>query len=70
MRVMDPQTWPPHDVEVRPWRQSIRGGTREDRMLSSVATAVPPFIAGRGYSPAASTVGVVSSTRMPLGSKK
>lgn len=36
--------WPPHRIEIRQWRQEVRGGTREDRMLSQIATSVPPRI--------------------------
>ncbi|NEA32832.1 Fic family protein [Streptomyces sp. SID13031] len=32
--------------EVRPWRQSYRGGTIEDRTLTEVVTMRPPLIAG------------------------
>lgn len=38
-------SWPAHDREVRPWRQTVRGGTKEDRMLAEVETWVPPHIA-------------------------
>lgn len=34
--------WPAHVSQQRPWRNR---GSREDRMLSSVCTAVPPLIA-------------------------
>lgn len=43
--------WPAHDVETLPWRQQFRGGTREDRMLSSVDATIPPFIAEIEYTP-------------------
>lgn len=45
------EVWPAHRYETLPWRQSIRGGTREDRMLSAVDTAIPPFIATLSYAP-------------------
>lgn len=38
-------SWPAHTYEVRPWRQTFRGGTREDRMLDRVTVALPPLIA-------------------------
>ena len=40
-----PAAWPTHQPQTRAWRQSVRGGTREDRMLDQVVTQVPPFIA-------------------------
>ncbi|KQP71011.1 hypothetical protein ASF40_04100 [Microbacterium sp. Leaf288] len=36
---------------MRDWRQSIRGGSREDRMLRSVAVSIPPRIAHLTYTP-------------------
>lgn len=48
--------WPPHRTEVRPWRQAQRGGTREDRMLSQVAVAIPPLIAEQAALPAAAAL--------------
>lgn len=41
--------WPPHRTAVVPWRQERRGGTRQDRTLSEVATRVPPHIAELDY---------------------
>ena len=41
------QAWPPHRQEPRPWAQTHRGGTRDDRTLRSIAVSLPPFIAGR-----------------------
>jgi Fic family protein len=38
--------WPPHDREERPWTQSQRGGTKEDRTLCSIVVSLPPMIAG------------------------
>lgn len=38
--------WPPARHEVRPWRQSVRGGTRVDRTLAEVEVTLPPLIAG------------------------
>lgn len=37
--------WPAHVPEARPWRQTHRGGTIEDRTLSEVVTMRPPLIA-------------------------
>lgn len=48
-------SWPVHDVETLPWRQRIRGGTRADRMLSSVDATIPPMIAERDYLPPVKT---------------
>lgn len=48
--------WPAHDVEKLPWRQQMRGGTREDRMLSSVDASIPPMIAGLDYVPPLPTI--------------
>jgi Fic family protein len=42
-----PGAWPAHGREVRPWQQTVRGGTREDRMLSEVTVWLPPAIAER-----------------------
>ena len=42
-----PGAWPAHGREVRLWRQTVRGGTREDRMLSEVTVWLPPAIAER-----------------------
>lgn len=36
---------PAHEHLVEPWQQSIRGGTREDRMLTEVTVSLPPRIA-------------------------
>ncbi len=43
--------WPPHQSEVLPWRQQMRGGTRADRTLSSVEASIPPFIAELEFVP-------------------
>ncbi|GAS96641.1 uncharacterized protein RMCC_3607 [Mycolicibacterium canariasense] len=37
--------WPRHSAEERPWAQTQRGGTREDRTLRSVTVSLPPYIA-------------------------
>ena len=47
------ESWPRHATEVRDWRQSIRGGGREDRMLRSVTVSIPPRIAHLTYTPGA-----------------
>jgi len=39
--------WPAHSREQRPWRQTVRGGTKDDRMLREVTVWLPPYIAGR-----------------------
>lgn len=44
-------TWPAHGAETLPWRQQMRGGTREDRMTNSVDATIPPFIADLDYRP-------------------
>ena len=45
---MEPATpWPPHDQEARPWAQTHRSGTREDRTLRSITVSLPPLIADR-----------------------
>lgn len=41
----DVVAWPAHTVEGRAWTQIIRGGTKEDRMLSSIEVSLPPLIA-------------------------
>ncbi|WP_227468119.1 Fic family protein [Microbacterium sp. YJN-G] len=46
-----PASWPPHDVETLPWRQQVRGGIREDRMMRSVDATIPPFIRELDYVP-------------------
>ncbi|HST85872.1 MAG TPA: Fic family protein [Kineosporiaceae bacterium] len=38
-------TWPPHELETRPWQQISRGGTKEDRMLRQITVSLPPLIA-------------------------
>ena len=37
--------WPSHGAERRPWAQTQRGGTREDRTLRSITVSLPPYIA-------------------------
>lgn len=37
--------WPSHTTEQRPWTQTQRGGTREDRTLRSITVSLPPLIA-------------------------
>lgn len=43
--------WPGHDIEVLPWRQTQRAGSKEDRMLTEVAATIPPDIAGLDFEP-------------------
>jgi len=43
--------WPSHKVEALPWRQQLRGGTRDDRMLTVVQATIPPMIAHIDYVP-------------------
>ncbi len=45
------EAWPAHAVEILPWRQQARGGTRADRMMSSVEATIPPMIARLDYTP-------------------
>ena len=51
MSIQGAARWPAHGVEVLPWRQQVRGGTREDRMFSNVDATVPPVIAELHYMP-------------------
>ncbi len=39
--------WPAATSQERPWRQTVRGGTRADRMLSEVTVTLPPLLADR-----------------------
>ncbi|WP_292764039.1 Fic family protein [Microbacterium sp. UBA3486] len=48
--------WPAHTVETLPWRQQVRGGTREDRTLASVDATIPPMIAGLDFATPTATV--------------
>lgn len=48
-----PGRLPAHRLEPRPWRQKMRGGTRDDRMATTVNTQVPPWIAGLEIDPSA-----------------
>ena len=41
---MTETAWPPAGQEQRPWRQSVRGGTRADRTLTEVTVTIPPLI--------------------------
>ena len=41
--------WPAHTHELRPWSQSRRAGTREDRMLREIQVSLPPKIAELDY---------------------
>ena len=63
LRVEAQGAWPAHTVETLPWRQQSRGGTRADRMLSSVDTMTPPLIAALDYMPPIATM-VASETAL------
>lgn len=43
--------WPAHEAEALPWQQQVRGGTRQDRMFTSVNATIPPMIAELHYAP-------------------
>jgi Fic family protein len=43
-------SWPPHGQETRPWQQSHRGGTKEDRVLREVTVSLPAMIADQDIS--------------------
>lgn len=47
--------WPAHQTESLPWSQQIRGGTRADRMMTSVDASIPPMIAGLDCVPSVAT---------------
>ncbi|WP_109209215.1 MULTISPECIES: Fic family protein [Microbacterium] len=47
------RNWPAHTREEREWRQSVRGGSRDDRTLRSVSVALPPRIASLTFIPSA-----------------
>ena len=42
-----PEGWPAAVLETRPWRQTVRGGTRADRTFSEVTVTLPPLLANR-----------------------
>lgn len=37
--------WPAQRIEIRPWRQTQRGGSRDDRMLREIVVSLPARIA-------------------------
>ena len=37
-------SWPKTVTVGRPWRQTVRGGSRDDRMLSEISVSLPPRI--------------------------
>lgn len=39
--------WPACGRKTQAWRQTTRGGTRDDRMLREITVVIPPLIAGR-----------------------
>ena len=43
----NPERWPAAAHETRPWRQTVRGGTRADRTYSEVIVTLPPMLADR-----------------------
>ncbi len=43
----EPERWPAAAHENRPWRQTVRGGTRADRTFSEVVVTLPPKLADR-----------------------
>lgn len=59
--------WPAHGVETLPWRQQSRGGTREDRMMTSVDAAIPPAIAALDYTPELNTIRLAEAAILALG---
>ncbi|MDN3310441.1 Fic family protein [Microbacterium oryzae] len=48
--------WPSHGVETLPWRQQVRGGTRDDRMMASVNATIPPMIEDLDFIPPMATM--------------
>ncbi|MFB7252483.1 Fic family protein [Microbacterium sp. NPDC056234] len=61
-----PGVWPAHTIDTRPWRQQVRGGTRADRMLSSVDTMTPPMISDLDYMPPIATMIVSESALLAV----
>lgn len=47
MALVKDARWPAHERETVPWRQQVRAGRQEDRMLTEVQVWVPPKIARR-----------------------
>ena len=45
IRGIDDNSWPACSFEVESWQQISRGGTKEDRTLTQITVALPPFIA-------------------------
>ena len=43
----EPEGWPTAVHAARPWRQTVRGGTRADRTFSEVVVTLPPLVADR-----------------------
>lgn len=60
--------WPPHDHELRAWHQHVRGGTREDRTLSSISATIPPLIADVDFHPPLDLVGVMERSLVAVSS--
>lgn len=61
-----PGAWPAHGIETIPWRQQVRGGTREDRMMSSVDATIPPLIAALDYTPPLRTMIITESALLAV----
>src|SRR5690606_510549 len=53
--VVASEVWPAHTSEPRDWRQKHRGGTRDDRTLTSIDVTLPPLIAQLDFSAAPAT---------------
>jgi Fic family protein len=43
--------WPPHALETRPWRQTVRRGPRADKLVNEITVALPPKIARLTFEP-------------------
>ncbi|MEO9199583.1 MAG: Fic family protein [Antricoccus sp.] len=43
-------SWPRHRTEARAWRQTSRGGAKEDRMRREITVSLPPMIANQDLS--------------------
>src|SRR5665811_1513061 len=60
----DSPRWPPHGQRTLPWQQSVRSGTRADRMLREIETSIPPKIAEQSLQiPAGLTVAIEEAAR-------
>ena len=52
-------TWPTCTWDQRPWRQSNRVGTKEDRVFSEITTIIPPHISNVTLALPAELVGIL-----------